>query len=183
MLPSPTLSSWFSTDRYYPRQARCCCSPPPRLGPLRIGKLITVAFQKGTVPFSSNENWDSPPLIDSPALSEAQPPSPRTSLPHAGEGLHHGSGWGEIRTPGGLSPTAVFKTAALDHSATHPKHLENKVLDVFAKPATMILDTRAYTRCSYPNGNTAFVGVKTSNLYTMGVNHGKDQDYHGREAP
>ena len=30
------------------------------------------------------------------------------------------SGWGEIRTPGGLSPTAVFKTAALDHSATHP---------------------------------------------------------------
>ena len=30
------------------------------------------------------------------------------------------SGWGGIRTPGGLSPTAVFKTAALDHSATHP---------------------------------------------------------------
>ncbi len=36
---------------------------------LRIGKLITVAFQKGTVPFSSNENWDSPPLIASPALT------------------------------------------------------------------------------------------------------------------
>jgi len=31
------------------------------------------------------------------------------------------SGWVGIRTPGGLSPTAVFKTAALDHSATHPK--------------------------------------------------------------
>jgi hypothetical protein len=30
------------------------------------------------------------------------------------------NGWGGIRTPGGLSPTAVFKTAALDHSATHP---------------------------------------------------------------
>ncbi len=30
------------------------------------------------------------------------------------------SGWERIRTPGGLSPTAVFKTAALDHSATHP---------------------------------------------------------------
>jgi hypothetical protein len=30
------------------------------------------------------------------------------------------SGWGGIRTPGGISPTAVFKTAALDHSATHP---------------------------------------------------------------
>ena len=30
------------------------------------------------------------------------------------------SGCGGIRTPGGLSPTAVFKTAAFDHSATHP---------------------------------------------------------------
>ena len=30
------------------------------------------------------------------------------------------SGWGGIRTPGTLSRTAVFKTAALDHSATHP---------------------------------------------------------------
>ena len=29
-------------------------------------------------------------------------------------------GWGGIRTHGGLSPTAVFKTAALNHSATHP---------------------------------------------------------------
>lgn len=31
------------------------------------------------------------------------------------------SGWGGIRTPGGLTPTAVFKTAALDRSATHPE--------------------------------------------------------------
>ncbi len=30
------------------------------------------------------------------------------------------SGWGGIRTPGTVSRTAVFKTAALDHSATHP---------------------------------------------------------------
>ena len=30
------------------------------------------------------------------------------------------SGWGGIRTPGGPSPTAVFKTAPLDHSGTHP---------------------------------------------------------------
>ena len=29
-------------------------------------------------------------------------------------------GWGGIRTPGRLAPTAVFKTAALNHSATHP---------------------------------------------------------------
>ena len=31
------------------------------------------------------------------------------------------SGWGGIRTPGGISPTAVFKTAAIVRSATHPK--------------------------------------------------------------
>ncbi len=30
-------------------------------------------------------------------------------------------GWGGIRTPGGVAPTTVFKTAAFDRSATHPK--------------------------------------------------------------
>ena len=30
-------------------------------------------------------------------------------------------GEGGIRTHGGLAPTAVFKTAALDRSATHPR--------------------------------------------------------------
>ena len=29
-------------------------------------------------------------------------------------------GWGGIRTPGGHEPTPVFKTGALNHSATHP---------------------------------------------------------------
>ena len=29
-------------------------------------------------------------------------------------------GWGEIRTHGGLAPTPVFKTGALNRSATHP---------------------------------------------------------------
>ena len=29
-------------------------------------------------------------------------------------------GWGEIRTHGRDKPSAVFKTAALNHSATHP---------------------------------------------------------------
>ena len=32
-----------------------------------------------------------------------------------------GGGWGGIRTPGGRSPTPVFKTGALNHSATHPR--------------------------------------------------------------
>ncbi len=30
-------------------------------------------------------------------------------------------GWGGIRTHGERKPTAVFKTAALNHSATHPE--------------------------------------------------------------
>ena len=34
-------------------------------------------------------------------------------------GMHVG-GWGEIRTHGTLAGPAVFKTAALNHSATHP---------------------------------------------------------------
>ena len=36
---------------------------------IREDCAATRAFPKGTVPFSSNENWDSPPLIDSSALS------------------------------------------------------------------------------------------------------------------
>jgi hypothetical protein len=35
---------------------------------LRIGETITVAPWKGTVPFSSDENRDSPPVIRSPIL-------------------------------------------------------------------------------------------------------------------
>ena len=40
--------------------------------------------------------------------------------------IYHGisnfnGGWGGIRTPGGVAPTTVFKTAAFDRSATHPK--------------------------------------------------------------
>lgn len=30
-------------------------------------------------------------------------------------------GWGGIRTPGRVAPSAVFKTVAFDRSATHPK--------------------------------------------------------------
>lgn len=42
------------------------------------------------------------------------------------------SGWGGIRTPVGLAPKAVFKTAAFDHSATHP----NDCLKQTLSPAT-----------------------------------------------
>ncbi len=45
---------------------------------------------------------------------------PRRNHFSGGEKIEYRSGWGGIRTPGTVSRTAVFKTAALDHSATHP---------------------------------------------------------------
>jgi hypothetical protein len=39
------------------------------LATFRIGERTSVALPKGTVPFSSNENRDSPPLIHSPILT------------------------------------------------------------------------------------------------------------------
>ena len=47
--------------------------------------------------------------------------SPYTSGPVLRPADSSRSGWGGIRTPGGLSPSAVFKTAAIVHSATHPE--------------------------------------------------------------
>ena len=40
------------------------------------------------------------------------------------------SGWGGIRTPGRVNPTPVFKTGALNRSATHP---------AIEKPAFLLL--------------------------------------------
>src|SRR5215471_4843544 len=42
-------------------------------------------------------------------------------------------GWGGIRTPGGREPTPVFKTGALNHSATHPC-LQHQALSIPATP-------------------------------------------------
>ena len=46
------------------------CSLSESVHALRTGEGTPVALGKGTVPFSSDENRDSPPLIDSQALSE-----------------------------------------------------------------------------------------------------------------
>jgi hypothetical protein len=51
------------------------------------------------------------------------PPEERDGASHCGMLRRRArckSGWGGIRTHGGLSPTPVFKTGALNHSATHP---------------------------------------------------------------
>ncbi len=49
------------------------------------------------------------------------------------------NGCGGIRTPGGLSPTAVFKTAALDHSATHPDCVGEEIPATAARKPRPIL--------------------------------------------
>ena len=46
--------------------------------------------------------------------------SPLRSLPCECAELYPVGGRGGIRTHGGLAPTAVFKTAAFNHSATRP---------------------------------------------------------------
>ncbi|MEY4565875.1 MAG: hypothetical protein RLY14_845 [Planctomycetota bacterium] len=44
----------------------------------------------------------------------------RPTLEPANRPTEEESGWGGIRTPGSLSTTPVFKTGALNRSATHP---------------------------------------------------------------
>ena len=46
---------------------------------------------------------------------------------------------GRIRTPGGVSPTVVFKTTALDHSATHPDMFGNSNKTGWEKRAVPVL--------------------------------------------
>ena len=49
-----------------------------------------------------------------------RPTDPQNKHAPDGAWLFSG-GWGGIRTPGGVAPTTVFKTVAIDRSATHPK--------------------------------------------------------------
>lgn len=46
----------------------------------------------------------------------------KTNIPWDYHGMSNfPGGWGGIRTPGRVAPSAVFKTVAFDRSATHPK--------------------------------------------------------------
>ena len=46
---------------------------------------------------------------------------PQTKIKHPQGVFNFCGGWWGIRTPGGVAPTTVFKTAAFDRSANHPK--------------------------------------------------------------
>lgn len=66
-------------------------------------------------------NWAQSGAADTSGLDDSREPA-HPDKP-GGNPAKKG-GWGGIRTPGGLAPSAVFKTAALVHSATHPvEHL------------------------------------------------------------
>jgi hypothetical protein len=56
-------------------------------------------------------------------------------------------GWGGIRTHGGREPTPVFKTGALNRSATHPRPLA-----LAAKAAVVTERARAFRRCGRDSG-------------------------------
>ncbi len=72
----------------------------------------------------------------------------QTALPHQHTSRH--SGWGGIRTPGARKGSAVFKTAALDHSATHPKMFVSALrpdrAGLLAAIASRLLFARRYNR-------------------------------------
>ncbi len=95
-------------------------------------------------------------------------PSQRRSMPEAISGRFHRKckyvvraitdigGRGGIRTHGGLAPTAVFKTAALNHSATLPRPSPVRVFDYrFARDETSATDAGA---CPCPKGSSMFRG-------------------------
>ena len=58
------------------------------------------------------ERWQAPPVLLAGMSASLRLPAHRRRIDGGGEG--------GIRTHGGLAPTAVFKTAALNHSATSP---------------------------------------------------------------
>ena len=69
--------------------------------------------------------------------------------------INYYGGWGEIRTHGTLAGPAVFKTAALNHSATHPcnwsKYLEPRqgaTLQSYAGMPSQAFDQNASRRAS-----------------------------------
>src|ERR1043166_1259579 len=63
-------------------------------------------------------------------------------------------GWGEIRTHGTLAGTPVFKTGALNHSATHPTHsdLSPVILQLSERRELLLRHRGAVHRIGQPVG-------------------------------
>ena len=83
------------------------------VGRVRYSKGVWIAFRRASELTSRRSN----PVLHN--LQDRLIILPSASI--SGKMLDRPAGGrGGIRTHGGLSPTAVFKTAALNHSATHP---------------------------------------------------------------
>ncbi len=65
------FQEWIGSDKLPPTIRLLRLPHRPSGIMIRIGESITVALRKGIVPFSSDENGDSPPLIHSPILRES----------------------------------------------------------------------------------------------------------------
>jgi hypothetical protein len=88
---------------------------------LRGGESITVLIRKGTVPFSSNENWDSPPLVHSPILTGDSGPGGTNPIYmiYAGYEFHQ-AGWFAL----------VFdRRPDAGHDGEWTRYLENNMLE------------------------------------------------------
>jgi hypothetical protein len=105
--------SWLAEGRRSWRRSyrshRDCCLPPDCL-PIRCTRTCSLVLGRDeqVVRFTSGKSEVRKPRFSGGLLAVARACSVQKS------------GWGGIRTPGTLSRTAVFKTAALVHSATHP---------------------------------------------------------------
>src|SRR5262245_20613332 len=125
-------------------------SPSPlRLSSLGMTLLITVRYTSG---FCSRQAAIAAAPCSRKSLCRASTKASPSLLREPGRGLYLGDfcacwptwadtgrlgsgGWGGIRTPGGREPTPVFKTGALNHSATHP-------LEVFQLLSAMQFGTK-----------------------------------------
>src|SRR3569833_451235 len=78
-----------------------------------------------------------------------------------GHGLSTSGGEGGIRTHGGLAPTAVFQTAALNHSATSP-------IGPSISPPGPSCERRAVNQAGRMRDFTSSLGLRKEELLGMG---------------
>jgi hypothetical protein len=126
---------------------------------------ISVAPSSGVVSRAKRFQRLSPQPQGGPSLrySRAEAEGAKTSLKSQLQAVTSTTrlgGGGGIRTPGGVSPTAVFKTAAIDHSAT-PPHVRIVASQRFTV-AIILRRIGSDTRFSFAAGT--FSGTRNSDV-------------------
>ena len=135
------------------RESLRLLNPPGRRGP----RSCRSTPPHSSLPSRRTGRWPSASVSIANIEPLAKPLIRRPASPHCGFNVSPcrttRNGWGGIRTPGGLTPTAVFKTAALDHSATHPSLLISMTYDSRSS-RFCLLDTRSDTARLASNNET-----------------------------